>query len=76
MLEISENALMMSVQAIHFATRHLGAEREAAAGPLQAGYDEIIEAYGIVAAELRQAYAQARARGCDLPSYAALVGQA
>ena len=74
MLEISENALMMSVQAIHFATRQLGIDRESAVGPEQADYDEIIEAYELAAAELRDVYAQARLQGNDLPSYSDLLG--
>jgi len=73
-LEISENALMMSLQAIRFATRQLGVDREAATGAEQAGYDEIIEAYEIAGSELRAVYEQARLRSHDLPSFADLVG--
>ncbi len=74
MLEISENALMMSVQAVHYAIQHLSSEREAASGSEQADYDEIIESYEIVAAELRGVYQTAHAQGFDLPAYQDLVG--
>ncbi|MGN2248111.1 hypothetical protein ACFWZ3_15630 [Frateuria sp. GZRR35] len=75
MLEISESALMMSVQAIRFATRQLGIDRASAVGPDQADYDEIIEAYELAAAELRDVYEQARLQGSGLPAYSDLMGQ-
>lgn len=73
MPEISENALMMSIQAIHRIAEQNSAERDAAAGPEQADYDEIIEAYEIAAMELREVYEKAHAEGADLPPYASLV---
>jgi hypothetical protein len=74
MPEISEKALMMSIQAIHQVTGQCSAEREVAVGSAQADYDEIIEACEIVAMELRTAYAQACAQDANLPPYASLVG--
>lgn len=73
MPEISENALMMSIQAIHQLTEQCCAERDAITGPEQADHDEIIEAYEIVAMELREVYEKARAQGEDLPPYTELV---
>jgi hypothetical protein len=73
MPEISENALMMSIQAIHRIAEHYGAERNAVSGPEQADYDEIIETYEVAAMELRQVYEKARTQGADLPPYADLV---
>jgi len=74
MPEISENALMISIQAIHQIAEQNSNERNAATGPEQTDYDEIIEAYEIVAMELREVYEKARAEGADLPPYASLVG--
>ena len=74
MQEISENALMMSVQAVQYAIQHLSAERDAVSGSEQADYDQIIESYEIVAAELRGVYQTAHAQGLDLPAYQDLVG--
>lgn len=73
-MEISENALMMSVQAVHYAIQKLGAERELLSGPEQASYDDIIESYQIVAAELHAVYEKARRQGYDLPVFAQIVG--
>lgn len=73
MFEVSENALMMSIQAIHQIAEQSSAERDAASGPEQADYDEIIEAYEIAAMELREVYEKAYAEGADLPPYASLV---
>ena len=73
MPEISENALMMSVQAIQRIAAHYSAERDATPEPEQADYDEIIEAYEIAAMELKQVYEKARTEGADLPPYASLV---
>lgn len=74
MPEISENALMMSIQAIHQLAEQYSAERDAATGSEQADYDEVIETYEIVAMELRAAYEEARSKGSDLPPYASLLG--
>lgn len=74
MLQISENALMMSVQAVHFAIKHLRAERDAMSGSRQTDHDVIIESYEIVAAELRAVYQAAHAQGFDLPAYQDLLG--
>jgi hypothetical protein len=73
MPEISENALTMSIQAIHRLAEQYSAERDATQGPDQADYDEIIEAYEIAAMELREVYERARSAGADLPAYASLV---
>lgn len=73
MPEISENALMMSIQAIHQIAEQNSSERNAVTGQEQADYDEIIEAYEIVAMELRKVYEKARAEGSDLPPYSSLV---
>lgn len=73
MPEISENALMMSIQAIHRLNEQYSADRDAESGPDQADYDEIIEAYELAAMELRDVYEQARSAGADLPDYASLV---
>lgn len=70
MLEISENALLMSIQAIHQIIERHTTERNARTGPEQARYDEIIEAYEIAAMELRKTYEGAIAQGADLPPYA------
>ncbi|MCB1908171.1 MAG: hypothetical protein KDH15_12425 [Rhodocyclaceae bacterium] len=74
MPDISENALMMSIQAIHQLAEQYGAERDAASGSEQADYDEIIESYEIVAMELKAVYEKARSEGADLPPYASLLG--
>lgn len=74
MQEISENALMMSVQSVQYAIQHLSAERDAVSGSEQADYDQLIESYEIVAAELRGVYQTAHAQGLDLPTYQDLVG--
>lgn len=73
MPEISENALMMAIQAIHQISQKYSLEREATPGPEQADYDEIIEAYEIAAMELREVYKKARGEGADLPPYVSLV---
>lgn len=73
MPEISENALLMSIQAIHQIAEQNSSERNAATGQEQADYDEIIEAYEIVAMELREVYEKTRAEGNDLPPYSSLV---
>lgn len=69
MPKISENTLMISIQAIHQIAEQTSAERETASGPEQADYDEIIEAYEIAAMELRKTYEEACAEGADLPPY-------
>lgn len=73
MPEISENALMMSIQAVHQLADQTSVARDAATGSEQADYDEIIEAYEITAMELRDAYEKLLAQGADLPPYASLV---
>ncbi len=73
MLEISANALMMSIQAIHQVTGQYSAERDGVAGPEQADYDEIIESYEITAMELRKVYEQACVQHADLPPYETLI---
>jgi hypothetical protein len=73
MPEISENALMMSIQAIHQLADQTSVARDTATGSEQADYDEIIEAYEITAMELREAYEKLLAQGVDLPPYASLV---
>lgn len=73
MPEISENALMMSIQAVHLTIEQSSAEQDAITGPEQADYDEIIEAYEITAMELQAVYEKAHALGSDLPPYADLV---
>lgn len=73
MPEISENALMMSIQAIHKISEQYSAERDTITGPEQADYDEIIEAYEITAMELKKVYEMSRAEGADLPPYASLI---
>jgi hypothetical protein len=73
MPEISENALMMSIQAICHVTAEHSDKRNASAGPEQADYDAIIEAYEIVAIELREVYEKTRAEDADLPAYSSLV---
>jgi hypothetical protein len=74
MPKISENALLMSVQAIHQLMEQVGVARDATAGAEQADYDEMIEAYEITAMELRKAYEAAIAEGSDLPPYESLLG--
>ena len=73
MPEISESALMMSIQSIHQIIAQNSVERNAAIGAEQADYDEIIEAYTITAIELRAVYEQLCAAGADLPPYVSLV---
>lgn len=73
MCKVSENALMMSIQAIHQITKRLSAERDATVGAEQANYDEMIEAYEIVAMELKTVYEKTYAEGTDLPHYASLT---
>ena len=73
MFEVSENALMMSIQAIDQIASQCSAKRDAVSGSQQADYDEIIEAYEIAAMELREVYEKARAEDADLPPYASLV---
>jgi len=74
MPQISENALMMSIQAIHQLSEQASTARESATGSEQADFDELIEAYEIAAMELREAYKAALAEGADLPAYESLVG--
>lgn len=59
MPEISENALMMAIQAIHQISEQYSVKRNEATGPEQADYDEIIEAFEIAAMELREVYEKA-----------------
>ena len=73
MPQVSENALMMSIQAIHQIAAQTSIAREAATGSEQADYDEIIEAYEITAMELRHTYEEMLAHGSDLPPYDTLV---
>ncbi|NOT16420.1 MAG: hypothetical protein HOP21_12815 [Methylotenera sp.] len=73
MFKVSENALMMSIQAIHQIAKRLSAERDASVGAEQANYDEMIEAYEIVAMELKTVYEKAHTEGADLPPYASLT---
>lgn len=73
MPEISESALMMTIQAIHQLAEQYERQRELVSGSGQADLDEIIEAYEIVAMELRDVYEHALAEGADLPSYDSLV---
>jgi hypothetical protein len=70
---ISENALMMAIQAIHQLSRQVSRERDETEGPERADYDEILEAYEIAAMELREVFEKARSEGVDLPTYASLV---
>lgn len=72
MPDISENALMMSIQAIQQIIVQNSVDRDAATGPEQADYDEVIEAYEIAAMELRVVYEKTREEGADLPPYASL----
>lgn len=67
MPNISENALMMSIQAIHQIAEQTSAERDAASEPERADYDEIIEAYELASMELRRAYEEACAGDAGLP---------
>lgn len=73
MPEISENVLMLSIQAIHQIASQTDIARANASGSEQADYDEILEAYDIAAMELRRVYEGLLAEGADLPSYASLV---
>lgn len=75
MPEISENALMMAIQAIHQVAAQNAAARAAVSGPEQADYDEVIEAYEIAAIELRGVYERACVQGSDLPPYATLASR-
>lgn len=72
MPDISENALMMSIQAIQQIIVQHSVDQDAASGPEQADYDEIIEAYEIAAMELRVVYEKTREEGADLPPYDSL----
>ena len=69
MPEISENALMMAIQAIQQVIEQCSAERDKATGSVQADYDHIIEAYEIAAMELQEVHARACAQGVDLPPF-------
>jgi hypothetical protein len=73
MPEITENSLMMSIQAVHQTISQTSIARDAANGSEQADYDEIIEAYEITAMELRRVYETVLAQGVDLPPYQSLV---
>lgn len=73
MPEISENALMMSIQAVHLTIEQSSAARDAINGPEQADYDEIIEAYEITAMELKTVYEKLLAHDSGLPPYSDLV---
>ncbi|WP_293374176.1 hypothetical protein [Nevskia sp.] len=73
MPEISDNALMMSIQAVHQIAAQNSAERDAATGSEQADYDEIIEAYEIAAMELRHVYEKACLQNANLPPYGSLL---
>lgn len=74
MPEISENALMMSIQAIHQIIVAYSDQRDAAAPEDQADFDEIIESYEISAMELREVYNRIQSEESDLPPYADLIG--
>ncbi len=74
MPEISENALMMSIQALHRIIVAYSDQRDAAAIEDQVDFDEIIEAYEISAMELREVYNRIRNEESDLPPYADLIG--
>jgi hypothetical protein len=76
MPQISENALVMSIQALHQLDEQLCAVRKAATGSARADCDEMIEAFKIAAMELRKVHAKAQARGVAIPSYDSLVSQA
>jgi len=73
--QISENALKMSIQAIHQLSNQACLARDAASGSEQADFDEVIEAYEIAAMELREAYKAALAEGADLPPYDDLISR-
>ncbi len=73
MIVISENALMMSIQAIHHLLSGLTQERDETSDASQADYDEMIEAYTIAAMELREVYEKERLEDSVLPSYDDLI---
>jgi hypothetical protein len=73
--QISENALVMSIQAIHQLLEQARLARDAASGSEQADFDEVIEANEIAAMELREANKAALAEGADLPPYDDFISQ-
>ena len=75
MLEITENTLIMAIQAVADAVHDLRDECAETDSSDLPDIQELLLSYSIAAGELKAAYAKLSETGTDLPPYAELVAR-
>ncbi len=75
MVEISENTLVMAIQAIADAVNDLRDECAETDGPELPDIQELLLSYSIAAGELKKIYAKLAETDVTLPEYAELIAR-